>query len=424
MKIPRPYQLEAIEHMKEHNTYLCDSCGLGKTLVGIESVRGLKKNLVICRKSAKAQWKEAILEQLPDAEVIITNHYPFKFNEINAWFIAAPEELTPRSLLYPIARVVWNSIILDEAHMIKNYHTARSKNITKLAGARKIALSATPIEKHGGELWPVLKWLAPEKFPAYWKWVESMFEVSPGFYGGFDIGDPIDLVDYQAEVMPYIIRRTKGMVAPQLPPRIDIEVPIQMTDEQYAAYTEMAHAKDALVLIQDIELLITNALTLFTRLHQLSSLPSMLGLDITSAKMVWLKEFVEDHQDMRLLVFSRYREVVEYVRREFDAWGVFTVMGGINESERFKNGEGKILAGTLDAMSESLSLGMADAAIFIDQHWSSRVMAQAVDRIHRMDITDKKLVYYLRASKVDQKVMNVVQGKYDDQEMLLDFVRD
>lgn len=428
MKIPRPYQLQAIGHIANHNTYLCDECGLGKTLVAIEAVRAfgraMRKNLVICRKSARLQWRDAILEQIPQADVIITNHYPYQFDKLDSWFITTPDELTPRSLLYPIGAVVWHTIILDEAHMIRNYQTARSKNITKLTGARKIALSATPVEKHGGELWPVLRWLAPDKFPAsYWKWVQSTFEMENGYWGGFDVGRPLDLVEYQAQMMPHVIRRTKKQVEPELPERIDINVPIQMTDEQYEAYNTLAESKDILVQIQDQEMLISNALTLFTRMHQVAVLPAMLDIEASSAKFDWLKDFIQDHPELRILVFSKYRRVVEEVYERFNEYGVYTVMSGIDESEHFKAGDGKILAGTIDSMSESLSLEMADAAIFLDQHWSATKMTQAVDRIHRMNITERKLIYYLRSCDVDNYVMDVVEGKYGEHEMLLRFVQ-
>jgi SNF2 family DNA or RNA helicase len=423
MKIARPYQEEAADYMAEHNTYLCDDCGLGKTYTALRTIRlmGLasKHNLVICRKSARLQWQQEIEEEMPGVQVIHTSNIPYDFRKYPAWYIAYYDELHPQRLLYPLARTVWDTIIVDEAHKIKNHQAARTKHITNLNGGRRIALSATPVEKHGGELWPILKWLDNEKFPAYWKWVERTFEISAGYYGGLDIGDPIDVEAYRAEILPYIIKRTKKQVAPDLPERIDIEVPIQMSDSETMAWYEMYAQKDVLVKIEDKEFLIENALALHTKLHQLSVMPSLVGLSFQSSKLLWLAEFIEDHPGMRLLVFSRYREVVDVVARDHKA---FRVMGGIDESERFKKGEGHILVGTIDAMSESLSLEMADAAIFLDSHWSTIQMRQAVDRIHRMNITEKKFIYYLIASPTDQHVMDVVQEKKDLQSLLLDFV--
>jgi len=429
MKTPRDYQQFAIDELANHNGYLCDACGLGKTLTSIEAVKAFgsadRLNLVICRKTARLQWKAEILDQVPNAEIVLTNHIPYDFKSHNAWYITTYDELTPRSILYPVARVVWNAIIIDEAHKLKNPSIPRTKNITKLVAGRRIPISASPIDKHGGELWPLLKWVAPESFPSYWKWVNKMFEVKEGYWGGYDIGAPLDLVEYQAEVMPWVIRRTKQQAAPELPERVDIPVFIEMTDAQQEVYAQIKGAQDALVEIEDRKLLIINALSLFTRLHQVASLPSMIGSTATSAKMNWLADFLEDNPEQRVLVFSRYREVVEEVRSRFgNSYGVYCVMGGgVDESQHFKDGYGRVLAGTIDAMSESLSLEMADSAIFIDQHWSSIQMQQAVDRIHRMNITDRKFIYYLQSCKEDEKVMKVVNGKYDDQAMLLEFAR-
>jgi SNF2 family DNA or RNA helicase len=427
MKTPRPYQQWAIDYMTEHSIYLCDDCGLGKTLTAVETVKALgaagHKNLVICPKSVVPQWVETITEQAPGADVIVTNHLRYKFNEIDAWFVTAYDELTPQRLLYPVAQTVWRTIILDEAHRIKNHSTKRSKNIINLTGARKIALSATPVEKHGGELWPVLKWLNPDKFPGYWSWVEKMFETKPGFFGGLEVGDPLDYTEYQAEVSPYIIRREKKDVAPDLPERVDIYVPIEMDDRQRKVYNEVKESIDVIAQVEDQILFIQNALALFTKLHQIASLPTMLNIPVPSAKMDWVRDWLEDNPYKRVLIFSRYRDVVEHVVSTFSEYGTYRVMGGgIDESKPFKEGHGRILAGTIDAMGEGLSFEMADAAIFIDQHWSSRAMKQAADRIHRMNITDRKFIYYLIGSEEDEYVMEVVNGKFDEQEMLLRFV--
>lgn len=426
MKTPRPYQQTAIDYMAEHNTYLCDACGLGKTLMSIQALiecgYAQGTNLVICRKSAKLQWKREIEDQVPNATVELTNHLPWNFGKHRAWYITHYDELTPKSILYPVGRHIWDGIIIDEAHKLRTHNIARTKNIINITGARKIALSATPIEHNGSELWGVLRWLDHDHFPAYWTWTYKYFEVKQGFWGGFEIGDPISTEAYRKEVAPYMIRRSKVEVAPDLPQRVDIEVPVQMDSDQFNVYTVVQEQRDVIVKIQDQELLITNALTLFTRLHQISTDPALLNIKAPSAKTLWVQEFVEDHPDMRLLIFTRYRGMVEILREKLKRYGVFVVMQGTNEAERFQKGEGRLLVGTIDSMSESLSLEMADAAIFVDQHWSTTQMQQAVDRIHRMNIISKKFIYYLIGSDADQYVMDVVNGKLTDQQMLLEWL--
>lgn len=425
MKIPRPFQQEAIDYGKDHNLYICDDCGLGKTLEAIEIVKAMgqehRKILVVCPKASRVQWELAITEQVPDAQVIQTNHLKYKFNEINAWFITTYDELTPRSILYYVAQIVWSAVIIDEAHRLRNHQTQKAKNITKLWAARKIALSATPVEQHGGQLWSILQWLDHEEFgDSYWKWVKKTFESTLKYFGGVDIGAPKDFIKYQAQVMPYIIRRTKAMVAPDLPKKIEIPVYLQMEQDQKEVYNEVASAKDVLVNVHERELLITNALTLFTRLHQISVHPSLIGLDkVSSIKMEWLEEWLDDHKDLKVLIFSRYTGVIERIQAKYNC---AVVMRGINQSERFKTTDERILAGTIDSMSESLSLGMADAAIFLDQMWSATRMQQAVDRIHRLDITTPKLIYNLIASKEDAKVMEAYTTKMTENDMLFSWL--
>lgn len=427
MKTPMHFQETAIQRGLSYNTYIADACGLGKTLDAVEIGKrmGAKKVLVVCPKSVRGQWDATIKEQIgEDTPVIWTNHIPFNFQEINAWFLIAYDELTPRGLLYPVAGVLWDLLIIDEAHRIKNHSSGRGKNLIKLTGARKICLSATPAEKNGSQLWTALHFLDPEKFPYYWPWVNKTFHTRPNFFGGPPIvGEPKNLQKLQDEISPYIIRRSKEEVMPELPEKIISTIPVPMGEEQTKLYQTIKKADDVLVQIQDQELLITNGLTLFTRLHQVSVLPSLLKLDAPSTKFLWLDEFLEDHPDQRVLVFSRYREVVEYVwQRYTDKYGVFIVMEGINDAPRFVEGEGRILAGTIDSMSEGLSLEMADAAIFLDAQWSTIKMTQAVDRIHRMNIHSAKNIYYLISSDVDRRVLQAVDDKLDETEMVLRFI--
>ena len=82
------------------------------------------------------------------------------------------------------------------------------------------------------------------------------------------------------------------------------------------------------------------------------------------------------------------------------------------------------MVGTIDAMREGLNLQIADTAIFLDQHWSSTKMKQAVDRIHRINITNTKHIIHLyHKGTVDELILKALDKKWSDKELVERFLR-
>ena len=123
-----------------------------------------------------------------------------------------------------------------------------------------------------------------------------------------------------------------------------------------------------------------------------------------------------------MLVFSRFAYPTLRLAREFDA----AVLVGSKHArvtdkgiDHFKTGRTDLLFGTLDALGESHDLGRASRSIFLDQHWSSRVMVQAYDRIHRATATEPKHIIKLRVrGTVDDLIEEALTNKWSQQELV------
>jgi SNF2 family DNA or RNA helicase len=77
------------------------------------------------------------------------------------------------------------------------------------------------------------------------------------------------------------------------------------------------------------------------------------------------------------------------------------------------------LIGTIAAMGEGLNLQRASTAIFVDQEWSTIKMTQAYDRIHRLDITEPKVIYLLHcANTVDNLILEALTNKWSQTELV------
>ena len=81
------------------------------------------------------------------------------------------------------------------------------------------------------------------------------------------------------------------------------------------------------------------------------------------------------------------------------------------------------MVGTIDAMGEGLNLQWAKNAVFIDSHWSTIKMTQAVDRIHRIDIKESKNIYLLWSTPEDKLVLDALDRKWSEAELVYHFLQ-
>ena len=423
---PYPYQEEAIEFgTLRPGSIIADECGLGKTLIGMEIAKRVRKTqtwrcLVLCPPSLVAQWVMAIAEQddVGGRLIYAPSRIPVDYHKLNGWIVNDYYAIYNDEVRERMQRVLWDIIILDEAHRIKNRQSKLSKYVRKLNKVRSICLTATPMEKGPVDLWALFNFTDRPAYPGFHGWAAKNIEVKSAYFGGKVYGAPLDAVAFGNKTAEYMVRRTKAEVAPELPARIDVPVRVDMLPDQRAAYEKIKAADDILVDVQDQELLIQNVLTQITRLQQISVDPSLIGLKGKSGKLLWLKEWIDDHPEERIVVFSRFRDVALNLARKYD--GDFIVGGSI--SPTFGESTFQRVFGTIQAMGEGLNLQRASTAIFLDAHWSTIRMRQAIDRIHRINILEPKTVYLLESCREDIIVYKAIKEKWSKQQLVYNYL--
>jgi SNF2 family DNA or RNA helicase len=129
-----------------------------------------------------------------------------------------------------LAKVQWQTIVLDEAQSIKNFATKRSQAAMNLQGGFKLLTTGTPIENHLGELWNLFRF------------------INPGLLGSLDtfnerFATPIERYgDKEARnrlkklIQPFLLRRTKNQVLQELPSRTEILCKVDLSREETAFY--------------------------------------------------------------------------------------------------------------------------------------------------------------------------------------------
>ena len=427
--VMRPYQEEAVDRFeKDGRLILADDCGLGKTLIGIETGHRLNSfpALVICNKTARAQWQDMILSQYPRDDVLIADKIAWKYDSLRErgdlqWVVVSWDELIMKSG-QTLRKVVWPLVIADEVHKAKNRKASRTEALCKIDASRKLGLSATPYEK-SDEVWSLLHWLDQWKFPGYHAFCATHFTMIDNFWSGRQ--EPSELKDPEAFnrlLEPWFLRRTKEQVLPDLPPKIEIEVKVQMTERQRRIYNDLANSKDVVVNVEDEQLIVLNALSLLTKLQQVSTSPSLLGLSVKEkgSKIAWVEDHIGDHPERKVVLFTRFietaRELAGMLKCECLAEG-----GG--SPRPFQRGHHQYVVGTIDSMGESLDFPMADDAVFVETHHSSIKMQQAIDRVHRGNITTPKNIYYLLSSPTDRRILKTAKDKIEERDMALSFAR-
>lgn len=448
MKDPFPFQRDAIDLGATRNTLLGDKCGLGKTLEAIEATRRLLEMggsaLVICTKRAREQWLNEIKGQMPNTPVHIVSLYePVKYEE-GAFYIIHWDILV--KVLPRLIKVWWRVVIADEAHRLSNRNNKWTKAIKVLHAFRKLALTATPMEKSPADIWSILNWLYPGHFSSYWKFCDKYvkYDIPQRETATYTLkinGKPVTVSgktnfkhtaptyrkivgaqnqdELADELRMVMIQRTKEQVAPQLPPKIVNRVYVPMEDKQQELYDEVRHARDIIVDLEHLDMdsiMVSNVLTQIIRLQQISVEPSLLGGRMLSSKLEWLDDYITDNPEETMVVFSKFRETAVRLARKYD--GALIVGGVLAHVDEFLKGERRLLFGTIAAMGESLNLQVAGTAIFLSQEWSSIKMEQAEDRVHRINITGPKYIIHLYSSSIDRMVLKALDHKWGELEFL------
>jgi SNF2 family DNA or RNA helicase len=376
----------------------------------------------VCPKKIREQWVEQIQMQAPGLPIYILDRAPVDLSLTYGWFIIHYDALvTAKYLLRP----VFDVLIADEAHRLRNKANKWTKAIKRITAARIIALTATPMDKRVGEYWSILDFLKVPGVP-YYNAFKVLFEKwgNEGFYPKY-LGPKLEnLPALQAILSRNMVKHTKQEVAPELPAHIIIPTSVAMTAKQQELFEQIDKSEDILVdgLPEHDPMIIQNALVKIVRLQQIGSDPSLLDFGGGSGKLEWLDEFIEDHPYEKIAIFTKFRGTALCIQSKYQC---AMVIGGIVpwKLDEFKKGNYiNLLVGTIAGMGIGLDLPMATYSVFVDMEWSTLQMQQAYDRIHRLGITETKISYLLLSNKIDTLIYRAVEHKWSEIELVQAFL--
>lgn len=313
----------------------------------------------------------------------------------------------------------WGGLVLDEAQQVKNHQGKTYQAVRRIEAPFRLALTGTPFENRLMELWSLLSIVAPGLYPWPRKFAELVATPIE------KQGDERALARFRTRIRPFLLRRTKELVAADLPPKQEQVLDVALGARHRKVYdTHLQRERQHILgLIDDFD---ANRIAIFrslTMLRQLSLDAALVDPDhdaLGSAKIDTLVDHLHElaAEGHRALVFSQFTGFLARVRRRLDAEGIDHAYLDGSTRDRdaaiaaFRDGTAPVFLISLKAGGVGLTLTEASYVFVLDPWWNPAAEAQAVDRAHRIGQDQPVMVYRLVATDtIEEKVMELKARK-------------
>jgi superfamily II DNA or RNA helicase len=437
----RPYQVEGfrwLTFLLEHRLggILADDMGLGKTLQTLALIdhdRQLRNDgkrdsspfLVVAPTSVVANWVLEARKFTPHLQVTALSATAKKRGSTVAEATAGSDIVVTSYAVMRLdaeefAGLDWAGVVFDEAQFMKNSQAKTHRAARRIAAPFRLAITGTPMENSLNDVWSLAAVTAPGLFPNAKRFRDDY--VRPIESGD----DPERMAKLRRRLRPFMLRRTKDLVAADLPEKQEQVLGVELEAQHRRLYDTVLQRerKQVLGLLGDFE---KNRFAIFRSL----TLLRMLALDpgivdeyadsgIGSSKLTVLLEHLTEvgTEGHRALVFSQFTSYLRAVAAELDAQGIaYEYLDGSTRDrtkviESFRTGSAAVFLISLKAGGFGLTLTEADYVFLLDPWWNPAAESQAIDRTHRIGQTRSVMVYRLVAENtIEEKVLALQQKK-------------
>ncbi len=436
--ILRPYQRDGLAwlaFLRETGLGGClaDDMGLGKTVQVIAHLEDLRAKgelerpvLVVAPRSVVEHWARETARFAPGLRVVDASGSDREARrcEIEGAHLVLITYAILRIDIRTLHQVRFDTVILDEVQAIKNARSQTAKAARLILADHRLAMSGTPIENHLGELWSLFEFLQPGMLGRASRF--GALAAGDDGDGGERFGSGLELL--AGAVWPFVLRRTKSQVAPDLPERTEATITCELDPNQRELYDELLeHYRAALlpeartVGLGAMKMRVIEALL---RLRQAACHPGLLDPNRrgeSSGKLETIVERLEELRDEghRCLVFSQFTKFLSIVRDRLDERGItYEYLDGRTRDrqrriDRFQlEGKSTAFLISLKAGGLGLNLTAADYVFILDPWWNPASEAQAIDRAHRIGQTQHVFAYRLIApGTVEEKITKLQEKK-------------
>ncbi|XP_078434254.1 chromatin remodeling 24 isoform X2 [Wolffia australiana] len=491
-KILYPHQVDGIRwlwslHCGGTGGILGDDMGLGKTMQMSAFVSGLfhccliKRVLVVAPKTLLSHWaRELSVVGLADktkdyyGTCVKTRdyelHYVLKRGGVllTTYDILRLNSKSIRGDFYFQGRhdaspddIIWDYVILDEGHLLKNPDTQRAKSLLEIPSLHRIIITGTPIQNNLKELWALFNLCCPAVLGDK-QIFKEMYEHKILRGNEKDASSREKYVGSTAaknlrdRIKPFFLRRLKSEVflekdAPKnarLSTKSELVVWLKLSQIQrqlYEAFLKsdlVNFSKEAgspLAALTVLKKICDHPFNLTKRAAEdvLEGIDTMLNRDDlsnmeemvsaiakmtdarnikvdngVSCKISFLLSLLENllQEGHYVLIFSQTRKMLNIIEDAIQQEGYtfLRIDGTTKASDRendFQRGTAPIFLLTSQVGGLGLTLTKADRVIVVDPAWNPSTDSQSVDRAYRIGQTKDVIVYRLMTcGTIEEKI--------------------
>lgn len=404
---------------------LADDMGLGKTVQVIAFLASLPKQslptLIVVPTSLLVNWQKEITRFYPEATIYL--HHGAERSETH-WnkdiIITTYSTLRLDSLIFH--KREFHCVILDESHLIKNAYTQVAQAVYQVKCQFRLSITGTPIENNLNELWSQFHFLMP-----------GLLQNQEKFRSEIESGtvDPRYLARIRRQIKPFVLRRTKKEVAPELPEKIEQTVWIEMSPEQRQLYDSfLAGARQNILSKVSIDGAKKHRLEIFEillRLRQICCDPRLVASQLeesTALPSAKLEAVIEDlmtlaNEKAKVLIYSQFTTLLQLLGKELMEKGFdYFYLDGQTQNRAAIVDKFQTCAAptffliSLKAGGVGLNLTAADYVILLDPWWNDAAEQQAIDRAHRIGRQEPVIAKrYVVLDTIEEKIMKLKAEK-------------
>ncbi|PVH31739.1 hypothetical protein PAHAL_9G222700 [Panicum hallii] len=495
-KMLYPHQREGLRwlwvlHCRGTGGILGDDMGLGKTmqvsafLAGLFHSRLIKRVLIVAPKTLLAHWTKelsvvGLKHKIRDYSGPSTNirNYELQYAFKEGGILLTTYDIVRNN--YKLIRgnsynnfdddeegTLWNYVILDEGHLIKNNKTQRAQSLFEIPCSHRIVISGTPIQNNLKEMWALFNFCCPDVLGDKQQF-KTRYEMA--ILRGNDknattrekhVGSNV-AKELRERIKPYFLRRMKSEVfldsgaseEKTLAKKNELIVWLKLTACQRKLYeaflkSELVHlavqpkgsplaaitilkkicdhpllltkkaaegvleGMDEMLNDQDIGLVEKMAMNLADIAHDDDALE--VGQDV-SCKLSFIMSLLRNlvKEGHHVLIFSQTRKMLNLIQEAIllEGYKFLRIDGTTKVSDRerivkdFQEGPGApIFLLTTQVGGLGLTLTKAARVIVVDPAWNPSTDNQSVDRAYRIGQTKDVIVYRLMTSAtIEEKI--------------------
>lgn len=414
--------LALLLHNREHSPSVFNNSGSEGPALFDAPVAQLT-SLVVVPASLLYNWENEIKRFAPGMKVCCYkgNQRKKSTSYFHNYDIILSSYHTVRQDIEIISLFHFHYVVLDESQVIKNPASMIFRTVIRLKSDYRLVLTGTPVENSLTDLWTQLNF------------------VNPGLLGTLaffrrEYAKPIEKkkdddkeIQLRKIIKPFILRRTKEMVAKDLPPVTEQTKFCNMTEEQGELYEKeksavrnsilknietAGHEKSAIVVLQGL-----------MKLRQISNHPVMAYTDYEagSGKFEAVMQDMESviSEGHKILVFSSFVKHLDLYAADLAKKRIkhSILTGASTNRERIINGfqddpSNKIFLISLKAGGVGLNLTAADYVFILDPWWNPAAEIQAMNRAHRIGQDKSVFVYrYISSDTIEEKITRLQEKK-------------